>query len=204
MTIFLAIKPSMPSLDAVMPVLTDILLYYGLYRFMRWLMSPLWSRQPFEEIPGPNPKSFFSGTHILIGFCLSLEFFSLFVRKPNPTLQSKRVGISSGLDRKVWRNGESLGVLWGQHLFRSASLRPFLCLHGSACLALSSRISSLRGRRSHHPFPAMYRNAATYSDTDLLVYPPQDPQLYISDPVALHAILVKEQDAFEETEVFTE
>lgn len=32
----------------------------------------------------------------------------------------------------------------------------------------------------------------------------QDEQLYISDPTALHSIIIKDQDAFEETAVFVE
>ncbi len=32
----------------------------------------------------------------------------------------------------------------------------------------------------------------------------QDEQLYISDPKALQSILIKDQDAFEETDVFIE
>jgi hypothetical protein len=54
-------KPTGPK-----AILTDVLIYYFLYRFLRWLTKPLWYISPFQDVPGPAPNSWFMGEGFLI------------------------------------------------------------------------------------------------------------------------------------------
>ncbi|KAF7355908.1 hypothetical protein MVEN_00919800 [Mycena venus] len=117
----------MPSLLAALPSranLVDILLYYALFRILKWLMKPLYAPSLLRYIPGPPPESWFSG---------------------------------------------NLG-----QLFNGKGL-PF-----------HQELVDLYG--------GMVKVYGFFGDE----------QLYISDPRALQSILVKEQDAYEETAVFVE
>ncbi|KAK7464224.1 hypothetical protein VKT23_006390 [Stygiomarasmius scandens] len=110
--------------DTIRAVVIDILIYYFLYRFGRWLLKPLWYSSPFRNIPGPPASSWFMGNLNQLYNPKGLEFH--------------------------------------QHL--------------------SDR------------YGGMVKTYGFFGDE----------QLYVSDPLALQSIIVKDQDAFEETEVFIE
>ncbi|KAJ6540824.1 cytochrome P450 [Mycena vulgaris] len=102
----------------------DVVIYYALFRILRWLLKPYYSPSPLRDIPGPASQSWFKG---------------------------------------------NLG-----QLFNAKGL-PF---H-------QNLVDQYGGMVKVYGFFG-------------------DEQLYISDPSALHSILVKEQDAYEETAVFVE
>ncbi|KAJ6548742.1 cytochrome P450 [Mycena capillaripes] len=117
----------MPSLFSVLPsraTLLDILIYYTLFRILKWLFKPFYSPSPLRYIPGPPSQSWFKG---------------------------------------------NLGQLF------NAKGMPF---H-------KELVDLYGGMVKVHGFFG-------------------DEQLYISDPRALQGILVREQDAYEETAVFVE
>ncbi|KAF5371664.1 hypothetical protein D9758_003587 [Tetrapyrgos nigripes] len=136
----------LPKPTSAKAILTDILLYYFLYRFLRWLTKPLWYVSPFQDIPGPAPSSWFMG-----------NLGQLFTAKGLPFHQ--QLADRYGGMVKVYG---FFGILW---------YRPEY-LDDADCFLV-------------------------------FVLTPSDEQLYVSDPLALQSIIVKDQ-SFEETEVFIE
>ncbi|KAG6916982.1 hypothetical protein DXG01_004411, partial [Tephrocybe rancida] len=123
-------------------VLSTLLILGVSYRVGRWLFRALFSKSPFQHIPGPSPESWFKG-----------NLGQLFNPKGLPFHQEL-----------VERFG---GMVKVHGFFGVSDYSPHSVYLGSEM-----------------------------SD--------QDEQLYVSDPRALHSIVIKEQDAFEETAVFVE
>ncbi|KIK54867.1 hypothetical protein GYMLUDRAFT_48408 [Collybiopsis luxurians FD-317 M1] len=109
-------------------LLVDVIIYYSLFRFFKWLLSPYVSRSSrryrFKDIPGPPTQSWFKG---------------------------------------------NLGQLFNA---KGLPFHQFLV----------------------DRFGGMVKVYGFFGDE----------QLYISDPHALQSVIVKDQDAFEETKVFTD
>ncbi|KAF7369849.1 hypothetical protein MSAN_00613900 [Mycena sanguinolenta] len=51
-------------LSRMSPALLAVLIYYALFRILRWLLKPLYSPSLLRDIPGPRPQSWFTGASV--------------------------------------------------------------------------------------------------------------------------------------------